>query len=211
MFSNKADTIFLPKSWISPFTVAKIIVAFFSAVPSGNTSLIVVKAACIVSAASITCGKKALPDPNFSPTTAMASDKPLRVTSNGSKPCAKASFTNGTTASFSPCSTACLMHSIGSSLWKASAVAFTFFVTTAFSSSSPYSAIKSAAAGSKPINVRPVIKAFRTISFIGFMIGQVKPLLNAIVKNCAFKYARCGKPKDILDKPITVGNPKVSA
>ena len=42
------------------------------------------------------------------------------------------------------------------------------------------------------------------------MIGVVKPDARAIVKNWPFKYGRCGMPKEILDKPITVGKPNFS-
>ena len=85
---------------------------------AGMISLIVLKAACIVSAASITCGKNNLPEPNLSPTTFMASESPFFVISNGSMPSANAFLTSSTIASFSPCSTQVRILANGSLLSK---------------------------------------------------------------------------------------------
>ena len=90
---------------MSPLTVATTTVPLSKLSLAGIISLMVLKAACIVSAASITCGKNNLPEPNLSPTTFIASDKPFFVRSNGSIPSAKAFFTRSMIASFSPCST----------------------------------------------------------------------------------------------------------
>ena len=85
---------------------------------AGIISLMVLKAACIVSAASITCGKNNLPEPNLSPTTFIASESPFFVMSNGSIPSAKAFLTSSTMASFSPCSTQARILANGSLLSK---------------------------------------------------------------------------------------------
>ena len=103
---------------MSPLTVATTTVPLSKLSLAGIISLMVLKAACIVSAASITCGKNNLPEPNLSPTTFIASDKPFFVISNGSMPSAKAFLTSSTMASFSPCSTQARIFANGSLLSK---------------------------------------------------------------------------------------------
>ena len=93
LFSKSADTIFLPKSWISPFTVAMTIVPLLLTLSAGIRSLILMKASRIASADNITCGKKIFFAPKSLPTTFIAALKALSVISFGLCPSVKACST----------------------------------------------------------------------------------------------------------------------